>query len=161
HAPLLARFEVVHVGAVAVDLLPDRVAGAVAKGRAVARLVDHVSSRVIDLPALYRLALRKRRAHALYGRVAGRRDDAEPGLVLRRHRFPDEAGPRQVAVDGARLPQLRPQVDEHEVAFADDARIARLRLVVRVAAVRADGDDRRMVALQPVLLEMIEDALLH
>lgn len=44
---------------------------------------------------------------------------------------------------------------------ADLAGVAGLRLVVRIAGVRADADDRRMVAGHAVFVEMLDDALLH
>ena len=56
HPPVLARFQVVHVGPVAVDFLADVVPGAVDEVLAVAGLLDHRPGRVVHLPAQQRLA---------------------------------------------------------------------------------------------------------
>src|SRR5262245_57848698 len=48
-APRLVRLQVVHVRAVAVRLLADRVPGAMAEGVPVAGGLDHVARRLIDL----------------------------------------------------------------------------------------------------------------
>ena len=88
--------------------------------------------------------------------------DPEDLLVLGRDLLADEADPRQIAVDGPRFVQLGPQVDEDEIALFHRRIVgAGGRLVVRVAAVRADADDRRMVRNEMVLLEVVEDAPLH
>ena len=77
-------------------------------------------------------------------RAAG--DDLKDRLVLVRHFAADEAGPRQIAVDSARLIELGPQIDENEIALADGAIAVGSGRVVRIAAVRADArrwaDDR-------------------
>src|SRR5205823_11454996 len=99
--------------------------------------------------------------HARDSRVAGFGHDREDIRVLPRHFFADEARPRQIAVYTVRLIALGPQVDEHEVVFADRRIAGRSGRVVRIAAVRADGADGRMIRDQIVLGEMIEDALLH
>ena len=81
--PLLVGLEVVHVGAVAVGLLADAVAGAVDERRAVAGLVDHPARGVVDLPAVERAARRRRRrATARDRRVAGAGDDLEDLGIL-------------------------------------------------------------------------------
>ena len=56
HSAVFVRFEIVHVRAVAVDLLADAVAGAVDEEVAVARLSDHVARGLIDFPALERMS---------------------------------------------------------------------------------------------------------
>ena len=70
HAPLLVRLQVVHVGAVAVRLLADGVAGAVTEEFSVARLLDNLPRRLIDLPALKRLTLAKRLLDSFDARIA-------------------------------------------------------------------------------------------
>ncbi len=73
----------------------------------------------------------------------------------------DEAGPRQIAVHGTRLIELGPQVDEDEIAFADGTVAASSGSVVRIAAVRTDADDGRMIGDESVSGEVIQNALLH
>ena len=80
---------------------------------------------------------------------------------FRRDRGADEADAGQVAVDGAGLVELGPEVDQDEVALADRGVVVGPGLVMRVAAVRADGDDRRRIGRQAVLLEVVEDRRLH
>ena len=130
---------------------------------AVAGLLDHVARRLVDLPALQRLARGEGRAHPRDGRVAGRGHDLRrSSRTSAGTSRADEAGPRQVAVDGPRPVALGPQVDQHEVALADRRVAARRRLVVRVAAVRADA--RRSAgdrSVEPCSREVVEDALLH
>src|SRR5205809_4998042 len=60
---LLAGFEVIHVGAVAVDFLADGMSGSMAKIFAIAGLLDHLTSRLIDFPTLERLVTLERLAH--------------------------------------------------------------------------------------------------
>src|SRR5262249_51216172 len=55
-AAIFARLQAVHVGAVAVRLLADRVAGAVAEVLAVAGLLDDVAGSLVHLPSVQRLA---------------------------------------------------------------------------------------------------------
>lgn len=83
-AALFVGFEVVHVGAVAVDFFADRVAGAVDEVLAVAGLVDDIAASAIDLPAFERLLLGVRIFDAIDGGVAGGGDDVEDLDVLLR-----------------------------------------------------------------------------
>ncbi len=146
----LVRFEIVHVRAVAVDLLPDTVASAVDEAVAVAGRGNHVAGRPIDFKALDVPAGGKGRADRLNRRIAGLGDDLKNLGVLRWHRFSDEAHSRQIAVDGPGPFELGPQVDQHEIAFADQRPLARPRFVMRIARVRADRHDRRAVRFHVV-----------
>src|SRR5438094_47720 len=136
-------------------------AGAMAEVRAVASLVDDVTGRLIDLPALQGLLGSEPHAHPGDGGVAGPGHDLKDLLVTRRHVLADEARPGQVTVDGARPIEFAPQIDEHEIALADRRVGVRSRSIVRIGAVRADADNRRVIADQAMLLEVIENALLH
>src|SRR5262249_5202311 len=91
-AALLVGLQVVHVGAVAVDLLTDRVAGAVAEVFAVAGRLDHRPGRLIHLPALERFARGERRSHPLDGRIASPGDQVEDARVLVRDAVPHKPG---------------------------------------------------------------------
>src|SRR6266849_6796908 len=111
-------------------------AGAVAESGTVSRLLDDSTGGLIDLPALQRSMAAEGVAHACDRRVAGAGDDLKYVAVLGRHLAAHEACPRQIAVHGAGLIQLRPQVDEHEVVFTNDSVFGRVGLVMRIAAVR-------------------------
>ena len=157
-AALFARLEVVHVGAVAMRLLADGVARAVAEILTVPCAVDHVADRLVHLPALNRRPFGKRALDSTDGRVAGTRDDLENLLVACRHRLADEPGPRQVAVDGPWAIEFGPQVDQHKIVGMNDAVRPGLRAIVRIAAVRADGADRWMVHHKLVFGKMLQNA---
>src|SRR5260221_10686715 len=72
---LFAGLQSVHVGAVAVRLLADAVAGAVAKRLAIAGGLNDLASGLIDLPALQRLLAGERSFHPFDGRVAALSDN--------------------------------------------------------------------------------------
>src|SRR5262249_23660995 len=86
YATLLVRLEVIHVRAVAARLLADQMARAVDKVIAVAGALDHLAARLIDLPALQFLALRKCVADPLDRGVPRGGYDLEDLRVLFRHR---------------------------------------------------------------------------
>jgi len=129
------------LGAVAVGLLADVVAGPVDEGVAMAGALDHVAARAIDLEA----AEGPSGGEGLFDQgdrcVAGLGDDLEDGGVLLGDGLADEADAGQVAVDAAGPVHLGPEVDQDEVALADLGVAAGHGLVVRVAAVGADADD--------------------
>src|SRR5262249_6804814 len=83
-AAILVRLQVVHVGAVAVRLLADGVAGAVDEIFPVAGLVDHLAGGLVHLPALQYHAVLKTLADAVDGGVTGRGHDVEDARVLLR-----------------------------------------------------------------------------
>ena len=164
HDPaVLAGLQAVDVGPVAVDFLADVVPGAVGELVAVAGLLDHRPRRRRPpaSPAAARFA-----AKASFTRlIAASRAAATMSKTFAYFSgtsSPTNADAGQVAVDGPRLVELRPQVDEHEVARAGSGvSVAGVGLVVRVAAVRADADDRRAVGRHPVVGEVVHDPLLH
>ena len=158
--PRFVRLEVVHIRAVAMIFLADRMARAVDEIVAIPGFLDHVAGRPVHLPALELLAGLERGADALNRGVPSRDDNVEHLDVLGRRRFTDERDAGQIAVNGSRLGELSPQVHQHEIALANLGVAAGLRLIMRVAAVRADADDGRMIGGQPVALEMVENVLL-
>ena len=153
--------QIVHVGSIAVRFLADGVAGAMAEGSAVASPFDDIAGRSIDLPAVQHFAGGEGGADALDGGITGASHDLKDRLVLLGNLSADEAGPCQIAVDGTRFVELGPQVDEDEIAFADGTVAVGAGSVVRIAAVRADADNGRMIGNQFVGGEVIENALLH
>src|SRR5262245_14634983 len=98
-ATVVARFEAVDVGAVAVHFLADVVAGTVREFVAVTGLVDHRSRGVIDFGARERSFRGERLADAVDTGVASGSDDVKNLLVLRRHLAADESDASQVAVN--------------------------------------------------------------
>src|SRR5439155_22354656 len=99
HQAVFARFEVVHVRTVAVDLLPDAMPRAVNELLAVARLFDHRSRRLIDLPAGERAASGDSLFHSGNGCVSSRGDDLKYPLVLFGHLLADIADSREIAIN--------------------------------------------------------------
>src|SRR5690606_10813284 len=133
--------QVVHVGPVAVDLLPDAVPGAVDEVRAVAGLLDHGPTGSVDLVAPQRPARGERLANEGNRRIPGAGDDAEDLRVTRRDLLADEPDAGQVAVDAPGPVHLRPEVDEDEFAGPDRGVVRTgFGFEVGVAAVRACAD---------------------
>ena len=143
------------------DFLADGVAGAMDEPIAEAGFLDRVAGGPIDLPTLQRFLLGERIFDALHGRIAPGRHDVEDLRVLVGDVVADKRSPRQIAVDGSRLIDLGPEIDEHEIALANRAFGPLSRLVVRIAAMRADGADRRMIHDEAVLFEVLHDPALH
>src|SRR5207245_2885480 len=92
-AALLARFEVVHVGPVAMNFLANGVARTVAEVLSVASLLDDASRCIVDFPALQGPAVRKRLPHLGNRRVARRRHNSKDVGVDAWHFFADKASP--------------------------------------------------------------------
>src|SRR5262249_41898254 len=124
-------------------------------------LFDHGSRCFIDLPALERFVAGIAVTDPAYPGVAGRGNDIEYFDIFLRDAISGVPRPGQVAIDAAGVVQLCPQVDEDEVIRPDDAGRTRLRLIMRVAAVRADGADRWMITRQAVFVEVFQDPLLN
>src|SRR6516162_2947638 len=94
HAAVLARFETVHICAVTMRLLADGMAGAMAKELTITGLLDHLSRRLIDLPAQQRLPFCERLPDTVDGSIAGFRDDLEDFDEASGDIFADVARPR-------------------------------------------------------------------
>ncbi len=160
-AAFFLGFQAVHVGAVAVGFLADAVAGAVEERVAIAGLFDHVAGSLVNLPTLQWLLFGEGVLHAGDGGVAGLRHDLKDLFIFLGDLGADKAGPGEVAIDRSRFVELGPEIDQDEVALADDAIGTRLRLVMGVAAMRSDANDRSMVGDEIVALEMFENLALH
>ncbi len=134
-------FEVVEVGAVAVDFGADVVAGAVGEGVAEAGFDDEAAGGVVGLPACDGLVGGEGFLHGFDGGVAGVADGGEDELLAVGGFAVDDAGPGDVVPDGGGVVgELAPDVDEDEVAGADGAGVGGGGLVVRVGGVGAGGD---------------------
>src|SRR5690348_10197232 len=77
HLSFFVRLQVVHVGAIAVRLLADGMAGAMTESRTVPGLLDHVARRLVHLPAAQMRTVGKRQAHLVDGRVPCTSDNLE------------------------------------------------------------------------------------
>ena len=89
----------------------------------------------------------KRTAASRAERTSPKRATCSAGRVVGRGGHPGDVGVgAQAAVGSLRL--ARPQVDQHQVAGLDRQRHAGLGRVVRVAGVRTDGHDGRVVELE-------------
>src|SRR5215213_3871725 len=76
-APVVARFVVVHVDAVAVHLFPETVPGAVNEQITISGTVDDVAAGAIDLPATKVCTRRRGGAHELDRSIASGRGGGE------------------------------------------------------------------------------------
>ncbi len=155
--PLVVRFEVVHVGPVAVRLLADAVPGPMNELISISGLDDHRPRRVVHLESPDRTTGRERRPHRVDRCIASLGDSLENLFILLRHSLADEPDPRQVAIDRFRPIHLGPEVDQDEVPLPDRRIVLRRVLEMRIAAVRADAHDRRTVRRHARLAEVLEN----
>src|SRR5262249_970299 len=116
--------EVVHVGAGGVDLDPDRVPGAMRKIFSVTFRGDVVARRLVHFPAADAALGREGVLYDFDTGIASAAHDLED-LLLLGGRLTHDARPRDVVVDRVRFVELRPHVEQNEVAVAD--RLGRLR----------------------------------
>ncbi len=114
-------FVVVHVHAVAMDLLAKAMPGSVEEPIAVTRSVNDISGCTVDLPA----------AHGPTGPTAAWTNPSAASLAAAttpntsidvRGWWPSDAGPGDVRVDRVRLPKLAPQVEQDEIVAAQSRR---------------------------------------
>src|SRR5262249_42736077 len=103
HPSFLARLQVVHVGAVAMRLLPDGVAGTMDEVLSITGLVDDRARGVIHLPPLEGSLPGKGLFHAVEPRVTRRGHDVEDLRVHLGYLLANECDAGKVAVDRARL----------------------------------------------------------
>src|SRR5215831_15370210 len=137
--------------------LPNRMAGTMTEVRTIAGLLDHRPGGLVNFPSLERLLVGERFPHPCNGGIAGLCDDAEDFLKTSWNLTANIARPGQVAVNGARLVELRPQVDQHKIAFADWRIVGGTRLKMRITAMRADRTNGWMIGNKTVSREMIQN----
>ncbi len=140
-APLVVRFEVVHVGAGAVHLGADRVAGAVKEVLAEAPLADRTAGRVVHLEAAQQAAGAYALLDKLHGAVARLGHDLENVGDFRRRLRAAETRPRDVVVDARRASPLWPTC-RSAASRRGESRAMR-RLAVRSAGWRSSRSRRR------------------
>jgi hypothetical protein len=133
-------FEVVEVGAGAVDVGADVVAGAVGEPTGVSGVADDGAGGVVGLVAGDGRVSDVGCLDGRDGGVAGAANGGEDGLFALGGFAVHDAGPCDVVVDGAGLRELGPEVDEDEVSAADGAGVFGGGLVVRVGGVGTAGD---------------------
>src|SRR5438132_1887104 len=126
-------------------LLADGMAGAVTEILAVTGLLDDVPGGLVHLPTLKWPMILEGVAYTGNGGVTGRGHDTKDLLVNGRHFLANKAGPGEIAVNGTGLVQFAPEIDENEVSRSNRSVRSGTRLVMRVAAVRADSADGRVV----------------
>src|SRR6267378_1345138 len=128
---------------------------------AVAGFLDVVSNRAVDLPACHSLAHGGGLEHSLYPRIAAVADDLEDLALFVGRCFADEAGPGDVVVDRAGRVFLCPDIEQHEVSFANWSGAFSMRFVVRIAAVGIYGHDGRVVRDEVLATKGFHEPLLH
>lgn len=148
---------VVHIGAVAVDLLADGVAGAVEEVLVEGAFFEEAAAGIVDFEAVELPALTGGGLDAADGGVAGAGDggkDVEHGVG---RIGAAEAGPGDVVVDGAGGFVLGPEVDQEEVAGEDGGMAAGGGLVVGIGGVGVDGDDGAVIGEEVFRFKRGED----
>src|SRR5579864_8108820 len=100
NAAFVVDFEIIHIGAVGVNLSSNGMSGAVDKILAISGFADAFTHRIVDLPAGNLFARGDRIEHKLNACVPPGTNNVKdfPHAVGRR--FSDEAGPRDVVIHG-------------------------------------------------------------
>src|SRR4051812_19164206 len=115
-APLVVSFEIIHVGAVAMDLDTDRVSSAVGEELGVPGFGNHRAAGVIHFEAAQRLALRDGGLHACDGCVTRVAHGGKYAAHLVARIVAAECGPGDVVVDRAGLIEFGPHIEKHPIA---------------------------------------------
>ena len=129
------RFVVVHVDAVAVDVLAQTVARAVNELRPEPRPFDDVAAGAIDLEAAQVALLADGGLDELDRGVAAVAGGGKRAANRVGHLGPRKADPRNVSKDRAGLGQLAPEVDQHNLVGPNRAVLLASGEVMRVAGV--------------------------
>jgi len=85
----------------------------------------------------------------------------ENALVLVRNLRAQIANPGDVVIDAAGARELSPDVEQQQIACANGRRLRGRRLIMRIAAVGADGNDGWLVRGDRVGAEFLQDPLLQ
>src|SRR5262249_51882374 len=146
---LILCLKIVDIGPVAVISGIDVVACAVYEVVAIARLCNDAAHHIIDLTPLYSRASRQPFAYQGDAAIACPRHNLKyrgvtQGYVIRR---PGKGHPGVIRVNGVRLGETRPEVEKSQVAPLNGIGSGRARLVMRIAGVTIDGDDRWLGSL--------------
>ena len=135
--------------------------GSMYKVLAIAGLLDDIAARAIHLPALQWFVFGQ------CGFTQAMAASRPAATMLKTFVYfsgtwlPVISGPGEVAIHGTRLIEFGPKIDEHELIGADFAGIAGLGFVMRIARMRSDADNWRVVASHPIVTEVPKDAFLH
>src|SRR6201993_2557059 len=138
-----------HVGA-------DGVPGAVNEIIAVTGFLDVIAGSPIHLPAGNTLTGIDRFEHGLDAGVSCVANDLKNFALLVRWRLANVSSPRNVVVDSPRRIFLAPDIEQDEIALADRGRAFGVGFVVRIAAVRVDGDHGRVIGDEILALKTLE-----
>ena len=141
----IVGFEVVHVGAGAVDVLGDGVSCAVDEVVAEAGGCDDFACGVVDFEAVEHDGLLSGRLCPVEGGVSCGCDDAEDVVHLGGDGGATEASPGDVVIDGTGSGELSPHVEEEEIVGTDRECGGFAWFVVRVCGVGVDGYDGAVV----------------
>src|SRR5580698_5423443 len=161
HPALVVRFEVIHIGARAMHLFADGVAGTMDEIIPESLILNIGPGGVINLESVKNFAASDRSLHALDGAIAGIAHYLKDILQGGRRACAAKPGPGDVVEHGGRPIQLGPHIDEHGVALADGAAAFRRGLVMRIRHVRIDRDDRAVIGEQAGFFETGADEAVH
>ena len=160
--PGVMSFQVVQVDAECVDAgaRAQTVSGTMQDEIPVPRRGEDVARHLIQLPPPEHLACAPCLLQTLDDLISGFADGIEyprlqGGDLRRRRRHPGDVA-KDIDVTG----MAGPQVDQQPVAAVNLGRIRRSRLVMGIAAVVVDPDDRSVIGLQSTVREFLHDKLL-
>src|ERR1700675_4428773 len=129
------HFEVVHVGAVGVDLGTDRMPGAMYKIIAEASSLDGAADGLVHLVSGKGFSSSNGFLHEFRARITGIANRLKHFLHAVGWRLADEPCPRNVVVDRVRYIFFGPDIEQYKIAFADWSSVRAARPVMRIAAI--------------------------
>src|SRR5207248_10319720 len=154
-------FEVIHVGAVGVNLSADGVSGAMNEVFAKAGVVDEGAHSAINFPSGDGAPGGNSLLHSLHADVASLTHHIEDFPHFVRGSFANKTRPGNVVVDGVRRVLFRPDIQQDKIALANSRGVSCAGLVMRVSAVGVDSHDGRVVVHQIFSLQSLHEPLLH
>ena len=155
------NLEIVHVGAVGMDIGADGMPGAMNEIFSEAGLFYMSADRSIDFPSSDLTFRGDSFLHGLHSGVARLRDDLEYLAHTIRWGLAHGSRPRNIVVHSVGRILLGPDIQQDEIALTDGGRSLFLRLVMRVAAVGIHGNDGRVVRNQIFTGESLHEPVLN
>ena len=150
------RLQVVHVGAIAVCLLVDRVTSAMQIAVAIAGRFDNIAGGAVDFEATQRGAGAESLVAAIESGVTCPPHDVEDLEDFRRRFGTNEGAPGNVRIDRPRRALLRPDVEEEEITRIHRRRFSRRNFEVRISRMLVDRKNRRVIGYKVVRFEVAD-----
>src|SRR5665213_704923 len=161
YASNVSRFQAIHVGPGAMNLLPDIVTGAMDKIFCVTGFANDFARHTVDLPAFDRAALRNIFLNEVHGGVARFSNDGEHFPVLLWNFIAQISDPRNIVIEAVWSQCFRPNIQEQEIVSTNERGTLRHWCVMRVSGMRADSDNRGGIGDYAVCAKLCDDPLLQ